>query len=219
MFCTQENDTLARIGTSCLQQLLESNVRKLSTSKWERVVTTFIKLFKTTTPHELFDDDLRIEADGNSPEVADSSGRSICINIMISILTFIPSEDSSEAIVPAPLAPNGDHRNGTRISPTERRRIFKQIIVKCVLQLLLIETTNELLQNKDVYDTIPPDHLLRLMGVLDHSYQFARMFNEDRELRTALWKVGEYNKDFVTSPNLAFRRFYEAPSKFIETGD
>ena len=122
---------------------------------------------------------------------------------MTSVVTFIPSEDSSEAIVPAPLAPNGDHRNGTRISPTERRRIFKQIIVKCVLQLLLIETTNELLQNKDVYDTIPPDHLLRLMGVLDHSYQFARMFNEDRELRTALWKVGEYNKDFVTSPNLA----------------
>lgn len=29
------------------------------------------------------------------------------------------------------------------------------------------------------------------MGVLDHSYQFARAFNEDKELRTGLWKVGE----------------------------
>lgn len=87
---------------------------------------------------------------------------------------------------------NGDIRNGVRISASERKRIFKQIIVKCVLQLLLIETTNELLQNDEVYDTIPPEHLLRLMGVLDHSYQFARMFNEDKELRTALWKVGEW---------------------------
>jgi len=37
---------------------------------------------------------------------------------------------------------------------------------------------------------MPPEQLLRLMGVLDHSYQFARMFNDDKELRTGLWKVG-----------------------------
>jgi brefeldin A-inhibited guanine nucleotide-exchange protein len=74
----------------------------------------------------------------------------------------------------------------------DRRRIFKQVIVKCVLQLLLIEMTNDLLRNDEVYRTIPPEHLLRLMGVLDHSYQFARMFNEDKELRTGLWKVGEF---------------------------
>jgi brefeldin A-inhibited guanine nucleotide-exchange protein len=76
------------------------------------------------------------------------------------------------------------------MSLSERRRVFKQIIVKCVLQLLLIETTNDLLKSKEVYDTIPPEQLLRLMAVLDHSYQFARMFNEDKELRTGLWKVG-----------------------------
>lgn len=29
------------------------------------------------------------------------------------------------------------------------------------------------------------------MGVLDQSYQFARMFNDDKELRTGLWKVGQ----------------------------
>jgi brefeldin A-inhibited guanine nucleotide-exchange protein len=63
--------------------------------------------------------------------------------------------------------------------------------VKCVLQLLLIEAMNDLLRNERVYATIPPEQLLRLMGVLDHSYQFARMFNEDKELRTELWKVGE----------------------------
>lgn len=168
----QENDTLARIGTSCLQQLLENNVRKLSPARWERVATTFVKLFRTTTPHQLFDESLRVEIDGGAdmPDSAESNG---------------------QAMIPAPLSPNAEQdKADMKISLSDRRRIFRQIIVKCVLQLLLIETTNDLLRNDEVYNTIPPEHLLRLMGVLDHSYQFARMFNEDKELRTGLWKVG-----------------------------
>lgn len=69
-----ENDTLARIGTSCLQQLLENNVKKLSPARWERVATTFVKLFRTTTPHQLFDENLRIELDGSTPDLTDSAG-------------------------------------------------------------------------------------------------------------------------------------------------
>lgn len=94
--------------------------------------------------------------------------------------------------MPAPLSPTSERSlSEAKPSLSSRRRIFKQIIVKCVLQLLLIETTNDLLRNDAVYQKMPPDQLLRLMGVLDHSYQFARMFNDDKELRTGLWKVGE----------------------------
>jgi len=75
-------------------------------------------------------------------------------------------------------------------NPAVRKRIFALIITKCVLQLLLIETTHELLQNPDVYENIPPEHLLRLMAVLDDSYQFARGFNANKEVRNGLWKVG-----------------------------
>ncbi|KAF8591584.1 Sec7-domain-containing protein [Ramaria rubella] len=170
----QENDTLARIGTSCFQQLLEKNVRKLSAERWDRIVTTFVRLFKTTTPHQLFDESLRVEIDGSN-EPPDTS-------------------TDTQTLIPAPLAPPDEEarlaQNGQNVLLSDRRRIFKQIIVKCVLQLLLIETTHELLQNTEVYTTIPPNHLLRLMGELDHSYQFARSFNEDKELRTGLWKVG-----------------------------
>ncbi|KAF9226522.1 hypothetical protein BS17DRAFT_775771 [Gyrodon lividus] len=168
----QENDTLARIGTSCLQQFLENNANKLSAARWECVASTFVKLFRTTTPHQLFDESLRVEIDGSTSE-------------------FDTNESNGQAILPAPLSPTGE-RLPSEIKPSlgDRRRVFKQIIVKCVLQLLLIEITNDLLRNDAVYDTIPPDQLLRLMGVLDHSYQFARMFNDDKELRTGLWKVG-----------------------------
>ncbi|KAJ3508228.1 hypothetical protein NLJ89_g5873 [Agrocybe chaxingu] len=168
-----ENDTLARIGTSCLQQLLENNVNKLSPSRWERVTTTFVRLFRTTTPYQLFDESLRVEIDSSS-ETADTS-----------------TEANGTAILPAPLSPNSEQpKPDARTSLNDRRRIFKQIIVKCVLQLLLIETTNDLLRNDDIYNTIPPSQLLRMMSVLDQSYQFARSFNEDKDLRTGLWKVG-----------------------------
>jgi brefeldin A-inhibited guanine nucleotide-exchange protein len=102
------------------------------------------------------------------------------------------TDTNGQTILPAPLSPNNEKPSPeSNTTLNDRRRIFKQIIVKCVLQLLLIETTNDLLRNDDVYNAIPPEQLLRLMGVLDHSYQFARMFNEDKELRTGLWKVGE----------------------------
>ncbi|EKM59125.1 uncharacterized protein PHACADRAFT_113382 [Phanerochaete carnosa HHB-10118-sp] len=166
-----ENDTLARIGTSCLQQLLENNVKKLGPARWERVATTFVRLFRTTTPHLLFDESLRVDVDGSSPDLQET-------------------ESTGQTIVPAPLSTGEQTKPGRQVSLSERRTIFKQIIVKCVLQLLLIETTNDLLRNEEVYSTIPPEHLLRLMSVLDHSYQFARAFNEDKELRTGLWKVG-----------------------------
>ncbi len=106
---------------------------------------------------------------------------------------------NSNLVAPAPLTPVDPKAQqapivGT-ITAVERRRAFKQIIVKCVLQLLLIETTHELLQNDDVYNTIPAEHLLRFMTVLDDSYQFARRFNADKDLRMALWKVGALSRE------------------------
>ena len=62
----------------------------------------------------------------------------------------------------------------------ERRQAFKQIIVKCVLQLLLIETSNELLRNTEVYEAVPVPQLLRLTAALEDSYRFSRRFNADR---------------------------------------
>jgi brefeldin A-inhibited guanine nucleotide-exchange protein len=58
-----ENDTLARIGTSCFQQLLENNVTKLSPEKWELIVSAFVQLFKTTTAGQLFDPALNAEVE------------------------------------------------------------------------------------------------------------------------------------------------------------
>jgi brefeldin A-inhibited guanine nucleotide-exchange protein len=71
-----------------------------------------------------------------------------------------------------------------------RRRFFNQIITQCVLTLLMIETVNELFSNDSVYTQIPSPELLRLMGLLKKSYHFARKFNNDRDLRTRLFREG-----------------------------
>ncbi|KIY51634.1 Sec7-domain-containing protein [Fistulina hepatica ATCC 64428] len=181
LFCVcicQDNETLAHIGTSCLQQLLEDNVEKLSSARWERVVSTFIHLFMTSTPHQLFDESLREEIDGGT---------------LANGLTFSPDSGSMTTVPPTPNQSSqtlSSRSQDAKTTMSERRRVFRQIIVKCILQLLLIETVSGLLRNPAVYGAISPENLLRLMSVLDRSYQFARSFNEDKDLRTALWKLG-----------------------------
>ena len=71
-----------------------------------------------------------------------------------------------------------------------RKREFKQIIVKCVLQLLMIETVSELLASDEVYEAMPSEQLLVMMQVLRKSYRFARKFNNNRELRMNLLRIG-----------------------------
>ncbi|SNX83936.1 probable SEC7 - component of non-clathrin vesicle coat [Melanopsichium pennsylvanicum] len=190
----QENDTLARIGTSCLQGLLEKNVRKLSEEKWALVADTFVQLFKTTTATQLFDPALR--ADGSNKNDASRTNNSDASPTGNALVPLSPAveaaaevgdgegkEDSSESTVQT-------QRGVVVMSGAERRKAFKAIIVKCVLQLLLIETMHELLQNEEVYLTMPAAQLLRLTTVLEDSYTFSKRFNADKDLRVALWKVG-----------------------------
>lgn len=188
----QENDTLARIGTSCLQQLLENNVRKLSEAQWAEVVDTFLQLFRTTTAHQLFDPALRAEQVATSPVHESrphiSSSRHQQQDAINPLSPGLSGEGRASS--PPPLGDTPAAAASTTLTGSERRKAFKQIIVKCVLQLLLIETTHELLSRPIVYDLIPPSELLRLTEVLESSYRFSKRFNADKDLRVALWKVG-----------------------------
>lgn len=92
-----------------------------------------------------------------------------------------------------------------------RKREFKQIIVKCVLQLLMIETVAELLSSDDVYEAMPSEQLLVLIQVLRNSYRFARKFNNNRELRMNLLRIGTR---YLPSFNL--NRIYETTSEPAE---
>ena len=153
-------------------------------------MTTFVWLFKTTTPYQLLDERLRTEVE-ETPETLPADTGTDGRSHSNPELNSHHTGPQKGALLPAPLSPPiTDGQDENLANPVTRKRIFALIITKCVLQLLLIETTHELLQSNDVYENIPTEHLLRLMAVLDDSYQFARGFNANKEVRNGLWRVG-----------------------------
>ncbi|RPB21977.1 hypothetical protein L211DRAFT_886029 [Terfezia boudieri ATCC MYA-4762] len=206
----QENDTIARIGSSCLQQLILQSVKKLRPEHWSKIVTSFVQLFESTTADQLFSAATSGSKGPTSesqrkPYDADDSGdgeNSLQINGLAPPIldTNGPDEISKEH------SPDEKRQTVTNIDLEDykpvsqlqqqpvvtaaRRRFFNKIITKCVLQLLMIETVSELFSNDSVYNEIPSKELLRLMGLLKKSFSFARKFNADKELRMRLWREG-----------------------------
>lgn len=53
---TQESETLSKLGSMSLHELIESNFVKLSTDHWDKIITVIVDLLDKTTPNELFFD-------------------------------------------------------------------------------------------------------------------------------------------------------------------
>ena len=226
----QENDTLARIGSNCLQQLILQNVKKFSAGHWEKIVGAFVDLFARTEARELFSaattatgyrrDSEGVNGDDTVSISSVSTGNALKINGLpepetptINVdgrpptlrsetsgsLALSTGSDAAREPSPAPSSKGRpDLEDFAAVSKQQapipvtaaRRRYFNQIITKCVLQLLMIETVSELFNNDAVYASIPSHLLLRLMALLKKSYHFAKRFNEDRDLRTRLFREG-----------------------------
>ncbi len=229
----QENDTIARIGSNCLQQLILQNVTKFQPEHWSKIVGSFVELFDRTTAHQLFsaatsssessyiseDEGTRKVTPSDVPSISDLpiSGtpseeiapnlRKESLKMDTSAATGKPKNemDGPDAIrrnpSSPPMQPSASHaeledyrpQSGLQ-QPVEvtaaRRRFFNKIITRCVLQLLMIETVNELFSNDAVYAQIPSFELLRLMALLKGSYSFAKKFNDNKDLRMRLWREG-----------------------------
>ncbi|KAF4550226.1 Protein transport protein SEC7-like protein [Elsinoe fawcettii] len=233
----QENDTLARIGSNCLQQLILQNVTRFDHAHWEKIVGAFVELFNRTEATALFSaatsghyrkesasslngpaspppdgtngdarrpsesqengtTETRMEAktNGDLPDTEQS-------HLGVTNASVDPSRASSVSSYQRPPSQHRGEADLESFHPetaqqapvvvtAARRRFFNQIITKCVLQLLMIETVSELFSNDAVYASIPSHELLRLMALLKKSYHFAKRFNEDRELRSRLFREG-----------------------------
>lgn len=220
----QENDTIARIGSNCLQQLILQNVTKFSNGHWAQVVGAFCELFERTTAYQLFSaatinapaalspppNGLGFEVPLTPTDETAADGRSLKINSSDRSSIHSGNDPISNATPQTPAADDAlrSPTNGTASTRLEdykpasslqqqpvvvtaaRRRFFNRIISRCVLQLLMIETVNELFSNDAVYAQIPSTELLRLMALLKKSFLFARRFNEDKDLRMRLWREG-----------------------------
>lgn len=158
----QENDTIARTGKSCFQAFLVRNASRFSESQWELVTDAFTNLFDLTTAKELF------ALDPLNTAKSDLDVEALSIN---------------EPDVAAKSAYRDDDR-------FQRAKEKSSIVVKCVLQLLMIETILELSSKEEFYGAIPPQYLMKLAKLLEDSYKFARDFNDNYDLRVRLWNAG-----------------------------
>lgn len=230
----QENDTIARIGSNCLQQLILENVTKFEPVHWTKIVGSFVQLFDRTTAYQLFS---AATSTSESSYVSDDDGSRKALAGEITSVNDLPLTGSPlqeyrssprpenlkmDAISTTDIHRNKDGESGTMafnnlpsshqassgspeledyrpqsglqqppvVVTTARRRFFNRIITRCVLQLLMIETVNELFSNDAVYAQIPSSELLRLMALLKGSYSFAKRFNNNKELRMRLWREG-----------------------------
>ena len=217
----QENDTIARIGSNCLQQLILQNVTRFTVIHWHKIVGSFVELFERTTAHRLFQ---AATSTSDSSQIGDDNvRRQSQINVEAAsvkdlALSNIPTEElipqtpklnglsngttypRSESVATEGSPPSTpgleDYRPQTTLQQqpvvvtAARRKLFNKIITQCVLQLLMIETVNELFSNDLVYAQIPSNELLRLMALLKGSYTFAKKFNNNKDLRMRLWREG-----------------------------
>ncbi len=232
----QENDTLARIGSNCLQTLILQNVNKFAPQHWTQIVSAFVDLFSRTEAAALFSaatstygssPSMTVLATPPTPREPSQTIGDLQLSDQPSDRTISHNSNGSPAQVQAlrsassqSVMSNGDSGSGVasgKSSPMQsqpptpgledyrpelqlqqapvvvtaaRRMFFNQIITKCVLQLLMIETVNELFSNEMVYAQIPSMELLRLMALLKKSYHFAKKFNDDLALRNRLFQEG-----------------------------
>lgn len=233
----QENDTIARIGSNCLQQLILQNVTKFTPEHWSKIVGAFCELFERTTAYQLFsattinstaslspppngldftgpftpateaipvdEASLKInggEKNGYASESESSSvsppadGDDEALRTPTATSNSTGQTSVSQPQQPSPqleeFKPNNTLQQQPVVVTAARRRFFNRIISRCVLQLLMIETVNELFSNEAVYAQIPSSELLRLMALLKKSFIFAKRFNGDKDLRMRLWREG-----------------------------
>ena len=199
----QENDTIARIGSNCLQQLILQNVTKFRPQHWSKIVGAFVELFERTTAYQLFSAATTSVTgsyeNGSSPmEEQLGDDKSLKINGGSGSATSdSESINDDEARTPTTQGseledykPQSGLQQQPVVVTAARRRFFNKIITRCVLQLLMIETVNELFSNDAVYAQIPSRELLRLMALLKKSFLFAKKFNENKDLRMRLWREG-----------------------------
>mmetsp|Transcript_25861 Transcript_25861/g.43279 ORF Transcript_25861/g.43279 Transcript_25861/m.43279 type:complete len:1714 (+) Transcript_25861:76-5217(+) len=227
---TQESEGLARIGVTCLSQLVTSTGDRFSDCTWTTVCTAIQQLFDATAPRQLFTIVPVVHADDPSHQLNDGpsddphninhhSSRSL-VGISPRIEPTTPSSNplSPPPDITHPSSNAGDSRNPSRRgsmkhdadmglddsrhdahaqqAPTAGEGLsnvdFKDIRCKCIVQLLLIQAVGDLVGKH--YLSLSVSHLTVLLDALESSYEFARSFNNNIDLRISLWRAGFMNQ-------------------------
>ncbi|XP_037136065.1 brefeldin A-inhibited guanine nucleotide-exchange protein 1 isoform X2 [Syngnathus acus] len=135
----QDNEQLARSGTNCLENVVILNGEKFSAETWDKTCNCMLDIFKTTIPHALltwrpaegehFDkqlDSISLKSLDDQRSVGSVESRR---QSQQSGVTSTPGEDAARG------------RNSIRV---QEQRLFAALLIKCVVQLELIQTIDNI---------------------------------------------------------------------------
>ncbi|GMF03852.1 unnamed protein product [Ambrosiozyma monospora] len=129
----QDNETISKIGISCLKDIVIHNITKFGPKHWEKIDDAFAQLFKLTTANELFlADPLRKQQNGDAGDEPGAAQE---------------ESDEDEEIL--------DGTSTAIDESTEQNDERSTIVIKCVLQLHMIQILSELFETDEFYDNIP----------------------------------------------------------------
>ncbi|KAJ6665619.1 hypothetical protein lerEdw1_001989 [Lerista edwardsae] len=214
----QDNEQLARSGTNCLESLVISNGQKFSPEVWDQTCNCMLEIFKSTIPHAL----LTWRPAGMED---DSSEKHFDMDLDRQSLSSI-DKNASERGQSQFSNPTDDSWKG---GPYANQKLFASLLIKCVVQLELIQTIDNIVfypatskkedaehmaaaqrdtldtdihidtEDQGMYKHMSSQHLFKLLDCLQESHSFSKAFNSNYEQRTVLWRAGFKGK---SKPNL-----------------
>nr|XP_010956931.1 brefeldin A-inhibited guanine nucleotide-exchange protein 2 isoform X3 [Camelus bactrianus] len=214
----QDNEQLARSGTNCLENLVISNGEKFSPDVWDETCSCMLDIFKTTIPHVL----LTWRPVGMEEDAAE---KHMDVDLDRQSLSSI-DKNASERGQSQLSNPTDDSWKGR---PYANQKLFASLLIKCVVQLELIQTIDNIVfypatskkedaehmaaaqqdtldadihietEDQGMYKCMSSQHLFKLLDCLQESHSFSKAFNSNYEQRTVLWRAGFKGK---SKPNL-----------------
>ncbi|XP_060794114.1 brefeldin A-inhibited guanine nucleotide-exchange protein 2 isoform X2 [Neoarius graeffei] len=227
----QDNEQLARSGTNCLENLVIQNGEKFSAEVWDITCTCMLEIFQSTSPHAL----LTWRPAGQEEEVGDGKHMDVEMDSQSqsSFERTLSERGQSQMSTASDEAwrgrPHALRDEATSPKGVSDQRLFAGLLIKCVVQLELIQTIDNIVfypatskkedaenmaaalrdcleegelqfeSEQGMYKYLSPQHLFTLLDCLLESHGFAKDFNSNNEQRTALWRAGFKGK---SKPNL-----------------
>ncbi|KAJ1123190.1 hypothetical protein NDU88_001663, partial [Pleurodeles waltl] len=217
----QDNEQLARSGTNCLDNLVILNGEKFSSEVWDQTCTCMLEIFKTTIPNALLTWRPSVMED-------DYSEKHFDMDIDRQSLSSMDKNPSERGL--SQFSNQTDENwKGKTSGKLADQKLFAGLLIKCVVQLELIQTIDNIVfypatskkedaehlaaaqrdtldadihidtEDQGMYKFMSSQHLFKLLDCLQESHSFAKAFNSNSEQRTALWRAGFKGK---SKPNL-----------------
>ncbi|XP_058503473.1 brefeldin A-inhibited guanine nucleotide-exchange protein 1 isoform X3 [Solea solea] len=150
----QDNEQLARSGTNCLENVVILNGEKFSPETWDKICNCMLDIFKTTIPHSLLT--WRPEGEHSttqslSDKHSDSvSQKSVDIQSRsddqhsISSADRVAAENRWQSPYSTASGAYEDNSRSRTPSKIQEQRLFSALLIKCVVQLELIQTIDNI---------------------------------------------------------------------------